>query len=402
MVRKELIKFIDGKERLGMVYDWKKIKHEFTKLDIPNDCFNPCTAPIEHCDILTYISKRSKGKTTNWILIGMIMYLMYGTTIQYVRTDKDKIRPSIVEEIFKVIKGYDNGKYIRTLTGGLYNSVYYHWGKCFLCHIDEDGKRDITDTEPFFFFMAIDKHEDYKSGFNAPRGDLIILDEFIEDCPSITDGPNFWDLFRTIGRDRLSPKVILLANTTDPNNIWFRELCISKDAKEIKPGEHREIDVNGSKFYLEYIDFKITTAVKQLISKYFGFAKGNPRYAHLIDSDTAWSFKPVPHIIHDDQDQYLDRTLRLIYNNETIQLDIVKNKQGMIVIYAHPCYYSYSDSVFLTLEDIREPNYYWGLGHGKYFDFIWKLYQRNLWFFSDNETGAVVDSYVKSYRQLRK
>lgn len=403
MVRGELIKYIDGKERLGIDYDWHKIMSEVKKLKIPSDCFNPLTAPITKADILCYVSKRSKGKTTNWLLVGMVMYLMYGTATCYIRLDKDKIKPSVVNEIFNVIKTYGNGKYIRDLTGGTYNGIYYHWGKCYLCRYDDTGKREEVDVNPFFYFLSVDKAIDYKSGLNIPKGDLIILDEFIEESGRFSDFPKFWDLFRTIQRDRLSPKIIMLANTTDPNNIWFRELCIARGVKDISPGNNKLFDVNGTKIYFEYLYFEVTKNVLRMITKYFGFAKGNPRMAHLVDTEAAWTFEPVPHIVTDEHDNYIDRTFRIEANElEMLQVELVEKPDGLICVYCHPSTEVYDDTVILTLDEIRDNSRLWGFGYGKYCDLIWKLYQRNLWYFSDNETGALVAAYVKNCRQLKK
>ena len=405
MVKKEIIKWIKDRESLGPVYDWQKIKINFSKLKIPRGVFNPLTAPIDKASILCYVSKRSKGKTTNWLLFGLVMYLMYGTNICYVRTDKAMIKPSIVNEIFNTIKTYNNGKYIRDMTGGRYNNIYYHWGKCYLCHIDEEsGKRDDTDSKPFFYFLSIDQHIDYKSGLNIPLGDLIILDEFIEKHSYMDDFPSFWDLFKTIQRDRQSPKIIMLANTTDPNNMWFKELLISKEAKSIKPGEHKLVNVNGTPIYLEYIDITLTSTIKETVSLFFGFAKGNPRMAHLVETEAAWTFNPVPHIVMEEDDKYLDRTLRIQANElESIQIDLVAKKDGRIVVYAHPCTQHYDDSIFLTLADVNKANEIWGLGlYNNYCKYIWELYRRNLWYFSDNETGALIDNYVRNARQLSR
>lgn len=262
---------------------------------------------------------------------------------------------------------------------------------------------DEQDTEPFICFLSIDDHELYKSGYNAPRGDLIILDEFIEQHYNLTDFVDFWDLFRTIQRDRLSCKVVMLANTTDPNNMWFRELMISREMKALGMGQHKIIDVNGTQIYIEYIASKLKQSKITLLTKYFGFAKDNPRMAHLVDNNNAWSFTPVPHIRYEDDDRYIDRTHRIRTGDECIQLELVyKPSIGQLVVYAHPCTLHYDDSVFLTLDEVKAPNEMWGFGYTKYVKLLWDLYAKNLFYYSDNETGAVVANYVKNCRQLRK
>ena len=402
MVTKENIKFINDKETLGIVYDWNKIYSYYRKLKCPDDCYEPTHVPINNIDYMVGISKRSKGKTTAWLLIGMIMYLMYGSVIQYIRARANEIKPSIIEDIFKVIKNYDHGRYIREMTGGKYNSIYYRWKKCYLCYIDEEGKRVETDTENFLTFLSYDLHEDYKSGYNAPRGDLIILDEFISSHNRIDSCVNFMDLFRTIQRKRLCCKIIMLANTTDVNNIWFKDLMLSKEAKTVKEGEHKKIVVNDTVFYLEYITTKLTNNDINIVKRFFGFALNNPKFAHLIDTGNAWSFAHVPHINYNDKDVYLDRSYRLIFNDEMLQIELVKKDNGMLVVYCHPSTTTYDDTRYLTLEDITEPSQKWGFGYGKFCQLIWKLYQRNLWYYSDNETGAAVASYVKNCRQMSK
>lgn len=398
-VQKEQIKFIKDKEQLGIVYDWNKIFKYYRALKCPDDCYEPTHVPMNAIDYMVGISKRSKGKTTGWLLIGLIMYLMYGTVTQYVRESVREIKPSVVSDIFKVIKTYNNGQYIRELTGGKYNSIYYHWKKCYLCYM-EDGKRVETDPEHFFYFLSYDEHEEYKSGYNEPRGDLIILDEFITSHNRINASVEFMDLFRTIQRKRLCCKIVMLANTTDVNNIWFRDLCISKEAKTIKEGEHKKIVVNDTVFYFEYITTKLTNNDISIVKKFFGFAINNPKFAHLIDTGNAWSYVNVPHINYDKDDKYLDRTYRLIFNDEMIHLELVRKSNGMLVIYAHPTKDMYEDSKVLTLEEIKAPNEKWGFGYGKYCRLLWKLYQRNLWYYSDNETGAIVSNYVKHCRQM--
>ena len=83
-----------------------------------------------------------------------------------------------------------------------------------------------------------------------------------------------------------------------------------------------------------------------------------------------------------------------------IHLELVRKSNGMLVIYAHPTKDIYDDSKVLTLEEIKAPNEKWGFGYGKYCRLLWKLYQRNLWYYSDNETGAIVSNYVKHCRQM--
>ena len=46
----------------------------------------------------------------------------------------------------------------------------------------------------------------------------------------------------------------------------------------------------------------------------------------------------------------------------------------------------------------------WGFNgsYGKFCDTIWKLYEQNKWYFDTNETGAMVQNFVKNCRLMRK
>ena len=76
------MKYINDNPEFGIQYDWKKIRKEFDKLQIPADVYDPTTAPLEKAKYFVETSERNIGKTTNWLLLGMVMNSMYGTIIQ--------------------------------------------------------------------------------------------------------------------------------------------------------------------------------------------------------------------------------------------------------------------------------------------------------------------------------
>ena len=84
------IEYIDGKHKLGIQYDWNLISKEYKRLKCPKEYNNPLTNGIDKAHIHLLVSERSTGKTTNLILVGIIMYYLYGTTTQYIRAN-DKI-----------------------------------------------------------------------------------------------------------------------------------------------------------------------------------------------------------------------------------------------------------------------------------------------------------------------
>ena len=127
--------FYDNKEEHGKIIDWKMIFKEYRKLlrgaKVSDPIYDPTTAPVYDAKFFQLLSERSSGKTTGWLLIGMLLNKYYGTITQYVRQNEDMVKPSIVGDIFRVIMQFKDGYYIKELTDGKYNTIYYHWKKAY-------------------------------------------------------------------------------------------------------------------------------------------------------------------------------------------------------------------------------------------------------------------------------
>ena len=119
------IEYHDNDKKKGIKYDFNVIRKEFKRLKIPKDVYNPLTIPLEWSKFNVLLSPRSKGKTTNILLLGLIFNKLYGTVLQYIRSSHDMITPSKAGSLFSVIQ--QNG-YIEKLTDGKYNSIKLHWG----------------------------------------------------------------------------------------------------------------------------------------------------------------------------------------------------------------------------------------------------------------------------------
>ena len=401
----ELINYYENKEERGIIYNWGKIFKEYRRIlkgaHVHEPIFDPTTAPVNEAKYFIYMSERTSGKTTNWILIGMIMHMMYGTQIQYVRQTVDMIKPSVAGEIFNVIKTYNDGYYIRAITGGRYSGIYVHWKKAYFCNFDETNKATDISPEPFLQFLSIDNAEDYKSTYNAPKGDLILFDEFIGKYYRPNEFCDFMDLCATIIRKRKSPIVVLAANTININSTYFKEFEISKEVKKLNVGKHDLITTEkGTRVYVEIIGLKQSNLKQELNRLFFGF--DNPKLAAITGGEITWAFDPVPHIVNSPEDEYLDRTTRIDTGDVLLQLDIVMTPDRGVVVNVHECTKIYEDSLILKLGDITKPNELWGLGQGNFCKYIWGLYGTNKFYYDTNETGSIVANYVKQYRLLRK
>ena len=170
------IEYIDGKHKLGIQYDWNLISKEYKRLKCPKEYNNPLTNGIDKAHIHLLVSERSTGKTTNLIIVGIIMHYLYGTTTQYIRANDKMITYQKTKNLFDVILEYD---YISKITKGKYNSVHYHSRRWYLCLKDDEGEIIEKADNHFMCMLACNESDNYKSSYNAPKGDWIIYDEFI-------------------------------------------------------------------------------------------------------------------------------------------------------------------------------------------------------------------------------
>lgn len=393
-----MIKYILDNPDYGIQYDWKKIRKEFAKLGIPKDVYDPTTAPLEKAKYFVETSERNIGKTTNWLLLGMIMNMIYGTIIQYVRQTENMIMPKALKNLFSVIIEYG---YIELITEGKYNTVIYKSRRFYYALADESGKIIDQAAEHFMFCCCIEKAEDLKSSYNAPTGDLIILDEFIGKYFYPNEFVRFCDLVKTIIRGRRSPVIIMLANTINPHSMYYNELEIYDDIQEMQIGDHRLIETSrGTKIYIEIIGASVEKKRKNSIINQLFFGFKNPMLGSITGEN--WAIKCYPHIpeIPDEDDEeheyitLISRQLYIYYNNKYVRLDIVEHYKLGLCVYIHWATRTYDDSVILTAADRHDPRYHYKLGGGKLERFIKKQFAENRVYYASNDVGSFVDSYM--------
>lgn len=401
MHKEAIIKYYDGKESHGMIIDWRKVWKEYNKLNVPVEYFSPVGTPVEKAKYIIEMSERSTGKTTNWILVGMILHRMYGTVTQYIRATDDQIKPSVAKGIFNVILGYENGRYIREITDGEYNSIYIHWQKAYFCYINDEGERERTSDEYFMCFLSIQSNYSYKSVYNEPKGDLILFDEFIGKHYQPNEFLDFLDLVSTIRRARLTPVIIMLANAINPHSEYFKEMEISKQIASLKVGKSEIVETKGgTKIFIEAIGGKRSKLKEIGNMLFYGFS--NPKVATITGGDDVFAFENYPHILNNDSDVVIDRRLKLDTGTTMLSLDIVYTEDRGYVVNVHECTRTYPDSVILTLDEIWSKQYVWGIGNSPYMKFVWGLYKQNKFYYQNNMIGSLIFDYVHRYLKEKR
>lgn len=392
-------KYIKNKPELGIEYDWNLIRKEYNKLGVPAGYYEiPWEAIQQGHKYIISLSERSTGKTTNLgLLVGLIMNKLYGTVICYVRATEDEVSPSHATKLTEVIRTYNDGEYIKKLTNGEYNSIYYRWRQFYYCHIDENGEMDKKANDPIIQVLSVSKSNDYKSTLNLPLGDWVVFDEFIGKFYRPDECLHFLDLLKTIIRDRHSPVVCMLANTINVNSQYFEELEISREVKRLNKGDKKSITTDrGTKIYVEIINIIRTDNSHSLLNQlFYGFK--NPKLASITGSDV-WAFECVPHILHNATNSVKHiNNLYLENGLELLKIELWTNNEQGTHLEIHRATKTYDDSIILTMGELKTTNYYWGLGDGIFYNIITKLIDNRRVYFSSNEVGSIFKDYLERY-----
>lgn len=391
------IRYIDNDTEKGIDYDWKFLKKEYRKLKIPAKYYNPIKADWNRCGYVFAMSDRTHGKTTETLLLGMLMNWHYGTIIHYFRTSERSIRPYSLNQLFPVI--LDHG-YVEKITEGRWNGVRYFGHRWYYVFRDEDGK--IIDQAPqhFMICMHLGESDDRKSGYNCPTGDIIIFDEFIEiDGYGYSDFQHLSDLVSTVFRHRLCCCVYMLSNTIDVNSPWFDEFCIRDDVQIMHHGEARYIESElGTVSFVEILEPNKDETTLSFIKRYFGF--NNPKLA-AITGKGVWAsdhFQHIPQWTDEEQEQVhvLLRRLYVQQSGKLLRLQLTRDPLGLNV-YVLPATRTYEDSVILTHGDITDRRQQFGFGaKTPVLDLIWRLYKGNRFFYHTNSEGALMQAYIRA------
>ena len=386
------ISFYDNKEEHGIRYDWNLIRREFRKLKVPEGLYDPTSVPIENVNYVVELSTRSFGKTTQWILMGLVMNKLYGTTPIIIRQTEEMTAPKHAASLLDVIRTYDDGRYVPMLTDKRWNDLYIHARKVYYCLRDDRGDIVEKSSEPVIYLITLEENYALKSVFNAPRGDLIIFDEFISGVYKTDEFVTLCDEIKTIIRSRLSPRVVMLSNTINVTSPYFRELEISKEVRKLKTNQSQIVATDlGTKVYVRISDTPQTKHKGLLNAAFFGFS--NPALAAIRGGDTVWNFRDVPRILYSDEDVYLDRRLKIDTSDDCLSVDFVLTPDRGIVANVHPGEI-HEDSLVLTLSDIWDRQHRYGLGYGRREKCLGILLDRKKVYYSDCETAAVFQNYI--------
>lgn len=375
-------------------WDWKLIKKEWKKLKMPKGvAYDPFHVPLDvnnvnHCSYYMFFSKRGVGKTTTMLLLGLILFKLYGVVIQYIRQKEDMLRPKFAQELMKTV--LECG-YIERLTEGRWNYAYYYANKWVFCKLSESGKIEEKTAIHFMYELSIDQSFVYKSNYNAPHGDWIIFDEMLGKKYEPNEFIYFMDILSTIIRKRQGVRIILLSNAIDEYSEYFEEFEIEEQVKKLKRGD---CDIctssGGTKIYVEKIDQNDKNAAR-LNKEYFGF-KSPMLYAITGQGD--WNVQICKHWDLEDDAELIDRTHYIKMGLNLVRLELMRSEKYGYHVRVQKATKIYPDSIIYTMDEITDQRFRHSKGHTMIDRFLWMLLDRDLWHYRTNSQKNFVDKYL--------
>lgn len=386
------LKFIDNDPNLGVDYDWDLIAKTYKSLGVPPEYDITEILPLGNDALKWYIanSERSVGKTTNVLLVGMVMYALYGTVTQLIRHTIDKA--SYYETLFDTIVAYNQGQYIKKLTNGEYDSVKYHWKAFYYQRREKNGKYTRAD-DPFCVSLAADECYNLCSFYEAPRGDWIVLDECFNETNKPEEFVHFCHLVKTIVRERISDKIIVLGNNLDINNIWYRQLMIHNEVRKLHKGQSKIVKTSeGMPIFVVFMENRLPQKRRVFNKLHFGF--NNPQL-NAITGNGNWNVKMYPQACMLKERERICRGIFFSYHDDLfLEAEFVNSKSGIYVL-IHPSLESTSrqgDVLYTLLFPNADNELYFG--HDKLSRKIIDFIRKKRVVYADNETGDLFAKYI--------
>lgn len=379
-----------------MINRWRKIEKEVVKAGvIPSEINTPLGLNATwNC----YVSDRSNGKTTSWLIYAIKAYLKYGIVTHYIRSHRSMITQSAIMTIFNVII---SNNYVSILTDNKWNSIVYmrNEHKFYLCNRNDGQVNDIDDTG-FLMCMSIDKADEYKSGYQCDTGDLIIFDEFINTYYKRGEFVKFCDLISTIIRKRPDCKIVMLANTILRTSEYFDELECREFIDHAEGGDKIDYEIpcisgGSTSVHVEILAIKLDNNRKIFNAKYFSFH--NP----LLNAITGagWAIHNYTH--PSERFKTLYRNIFLEYKNKWYSLNVIQLECGRYTIFVAPHTKEPKDDAYIYSDNYNVfDKRYHSLKHDKNNFDIWLLnrfYSDDI-IYANNTCGSIFSDFILNLR----
>lgn len=285
-------------------YDTKEIEKLWKSLNIEKKYHFFKLEDIFENDISMYLSvRKDSGKTTNMLILAMILRKLYGVTTEYLRNDISQTTSDSCTKLLDTVKHYG---YIEKIFK-TYNDVEYSVrNKEFtLIYRNEIGEIERKEETSFLRIKSNEKWSDYKSGYSSPRSWFIIWDEFLDSTQNHnTIVSKLFNNISTFTRDNPRAHVVALSNTVNKYDAIFDDFTITDAIQYMDYGEHKRIVTDlGSRYYVELLP--VSDAKKKEVEKknvrFYGIGKS--KFANFTGVD-AWKGYNYKHLLDEEIKDY--------------------------------------------------------------------------------------------------
>ena len=395
-----MIKYIDNNQQKGIKIDWNLIFYLYRKLKCPKETYDPTNLPINDVNWFVILSARSRGKTTNLLLIGLLLYKEYGIMTGYIRQYENMITATKTKNLYNVINDYH---YIEKIFDGQWNSTYLWQKYVYLCKRDENGVIIEKSQKPFCVFLAVEKSSDYKSTLTLPSCSWLIFDEFMSERYTENEFVSLCQLISTIRRARNDVKVVCSSNMLNKYNMYIEEMGLRETVQTLKPGEYKiEKTPLGLSIYIEILNPDAIVDKKKIHSNmmYFGFM--NKQLSAITGEE--WQIKNYPHLPRPTEDEKRELITRDVYiysfGHYVCMEFYNSNVMGNYVLF-RPYTQIPDGGVIFTDQLPQKPNEIYGVGTGTPYVKLWDLYRAHRDYYTSNEIGNMIETYIKSIDRTR-
>lgn len=375
------------------VYDVKAIKKEWAALHCPEVYDIVDIEQLLLNDYSFYLSTRKDGKTTHALLLGLILYKLYGILTVYNRNDTQQITLANVSNLYETVK---NCGYIEILFNGEYNDIIYlnRERKFYLVYRSpQTGDIERKNETACTFVSSCENWKNYKSTVNIPTAWYVIWDEFLDTnrfaLPIVSEMMNN---ISTFTRSNKNAHVIGLSNTINPYSVIFEDFAITDDVAFMEFGDKKNIkSALGTTFYIELLRLskEKKLSLKDKTIRFFGI--NNKKFANFTGVQ-AWQGREYKHLmekpVHQEQIYFIK------HRDKYITVYFVELEEKRPVFLITKCSFTPDRrSIVITNEPIANNEISF---NAVYFNSIIKAAHEGRIYVSTNEIGLLFDDFLQS------
>lgn len=391
-------------------YDLELLKKEIRKLKIPKEYFNFNLEAINTHDISMFMSiRKDSAKTTQALIIGLVLKKLYNYETEYFRIDRDQTTATNCDNIYDVIVKFG---YIQKIFGDKWNGITYKQQKkrFYLCQKDEEGNILVMDERPCCIIHSLEDHTKMKSVYNNVNGNWFVVDE-IFDTNRRTDNQiiELSNQISTVTRERPEARVVMLGNNLNKYSFWFEEFGIEKEIDNLNFGGVIDHTTSlGTTVFVTLLDVSASKKENVLKRKIRFFGFDTPKMA-AFNGLQAFAGNNWKHLDSDEllQPEFLiTNRIYIFHRGRWIQLSYYNNHCQEYVFLHYASKPKYEDNYILCqYPDSNNKQMYYGFGELARSDKLRNVLKRikdlrysNMWIYSSNSVGDLVSDYLQSVR----